>query len=109
MLAMADVPRLARLIGGLSAARRIRPAGAAPSFDLHLIGVQQVRDRLFPGRDIFVADLLFFRFVVSVVVVRAGILFGFTGAAAGQNNLLRLVIVVHESALIAIGSRRASL
>src|SRR5258708_38311227 len=105
MLAMADVARLAGLIGGLSAARRIRPAGAAPPFDLHLIGVQQVRDRLFPGRDIFVADLLLFGFVVNVVVVLTRILFGFPGASAGQNNLLRLFVVVHESALTPIGSR----
>ena len=65
MLAVADVSSLPRLVARGAAASRGR---AAPSrFNLHLTGVQQVRDGLFPGRDIVVADRLLFGLVVSIV------------------------------------------
>jgi len=66
MLAVADVSSLPRLLARGAAASRGR---ATPSrFNLHLTGMQQVRDRLFPGGDIVIADRLLFGLVVSVVL-----------------------------------------
>src|SRR5260221_10949907 len=61
-LAMADVPRLAGLVGGRAAARAGPAAG--PRFDLHLVGVQQIGDGFFPGRDVLVIDGVLARFIV---------------------------------------------
>ena len=71
-----------------------RGCGAIPSpgFDLHLIGMQQVRNGLFPGRNVFVADGFFGCIVFAVVVVTCG----FSDSPADQQGfffeLLRSIV-----------------
>jgi hypothetical protein len=63
----AHVAGLARLIGLRRSAGR-HGTIADSGFDLHLIGMQQVRNCLFPGRNVFVTDGLLARIVFAVVV-----------------------------------------
>ena len=100
---MADVPGLARLVAGSTAPRR-RPASGRTSFDLHLVGMQQIRDRLFPGRDVFVADRLFLRPVVPVVL-EVGLVRGPPDGGDLLGLFLLVVIERHFGALDRSGDR----
>jgi hypothetical protein len=90
---MADGARLARLLGGGGSARRVRTAATGSRLDLHLIGVEQIRDGLFPRWHILVADDLFF-----TQIVVAGFFIGSRlwspGSAPGCHDLLRFVIFI---------------
>ena len=74
------VTGLTRLVGhGRLPWRRRTIAGTG--FDLHLIRVQQVRNRLFPARHVFVTDGLIDGIVFGIVVAD-----GFVDSTANQQR-----------------------
>ena len=85
---MADVARLAGVIGRGASPGRGRTAARA-RLALDLIGVQQVRDGLFPCGDVVVADYLFFSGFVFPTL-RNGSHFSIRGVVAAVNDLLRV-------------------
>jgi len=99
---MADVARLTGLVDGRCTARC--DSTAAAGFDLHLIGVQQIRDRLFPGGDVFVADTLLLSRLVAVI---AGfrIEIGISRLVPRLEDFLGLVVFVEAARRLLGGSR----